>query len=79
MTWCKRRDENVSDTNRYHRYHNCFYISGRIRIRIRIMSTILDKIGLDVDIINIRFKYSNTDMVSDVEDLDSDTDKFEPL
>jgi hypothetical protein len=33
-----------------------------------------DKIRLDVDIINIRFKYSDTDTVSDVEHSDSDTD-----
>jgi len=38
------RDENGSDTNGYHRYHICFRISGRIRIRIRIMSTMSDKI-----------------------------------
>ena len=30
---------------------------------------------MDVDIINIRFKYSDTDMVSDVEYSDSDTDR----
>ena len=71
-------DENGSDMNGYHRYHICFYISGRIRIRIRIMSTILDKIGLDVDIINIRFKYSDTDTVSDVDYSDSNTDRSEP-
>ena len=33
-----------------------------------------DKIGLDIGIINIRFKYSDTDTVSDVEYSDSDTD-----
>jgi len=38
-----------------------------------------DKIRLDVDIINIRFKYSDTDMVSDVEYSVSDTDRFKPL
>jgi len=42
------------------------------------MSTISDKIGLDVDIINIWFKYSDTDTVSDVEYLDSDTGRSEP-
>ena len=38
-----------------------------------------DKTGLDVDIINIRFKYSDTDTVSDVKYSDSNTDRFEPL
>ena len=38
------RDENRSDTDGYHRYHICFHISGRIRIRIRIMSMMSDKI-----------------------------------
>ena len=58
--------------------HICFYISGRIRIRIRIILTMLEKIVLDVDIINIRSKYSNTDIESNVEYLDSNTDRFEP-
>ena len=43
------------------------------------MSTISDKIGLDVDIINIQFKYSNTDTESDVEYSDSNTDKSKLL
>ena len=60
------RDENRSDTDGYHRYHICFHIFGQIQIQIRIMSTMLDKIRLDVDIINIRFKYSDMDTVSDV-------------
>ena len=49
------RDENGLDTDGYHRYHICFHISHRIhiRIRIRIMLTMSDKIGLDVDIINM--------------------------
>jgi hypothetical protein len=38
-----------------------------------------DKIQLDIDIINMRFGYSDTDTVSDIEYLDSDTDKFKPL
>ena len=37
-----------------------------------------DKIWLDVDIINIWFKYSNTDTVSDVEYSDSNTDRSKP-
>ena len=41
------------------------------------MSTISDKIGLDVDIINIGFKYSDTDTVSNVEYSNSNTDTFE--
>jgi len=43
------------------------------------MSIMLDKIRLDVDIINIRFKYSDMDTVSDVGYSDSDTDRSEPL
>jgi len=39
----------------------------------------LDKIRLDVDIINIQFKYSDTDMVSDVQYSDSDTDRSKSL
>jgi len=41
------------------------------------MSIMSDNIWLDVDIINIRFKY--TDTVLDVEYSDSDMDKFESL
>jgi hypothetical protein len=37
------------------------------------------RIRLDVDIINMRFKYSDTDTVSDVEYPDLDTDRSEPL
>ena len=75
------RDENGSDTDRYHRYYICFHIFVRIRIRIRIVSTMSDRIRLDIDIINMRFEYSDTDtdMVSDVEYPDSDTDRSEPL
>ena len=43
------------------------------------MSTMLDKIGLDVDIINIRFKYSDADTISDIEYSNSNTDVSEPL
>ena len=64
---------------RYHRYYICFYISVRIRIRIRIISTMSDTIILRIDITNMRFEYSDTDMVSDVEYPDSDTDRSEPL
>jgi len=39
------------------------------------MSTMSDKIGLDVDIINIRSKYSDTDTVSNVEYSDSNMDR----
>jgi hypothetical protein len=73
------RDENGSDTNGYGWYYICFYISGRIQIRIRIVSAILDRIRLNVDIINMRFKYSDTDTVSDVEYPDSDMNRSEPL
>jgi hypothetical protein len=67
------RDENGSDTDGYHWYYICFHISGRIRIRVRTVSVIPDRIWLDVDIINIRFEYSDMDTVSDVEYPDSDT------
>jgi len=43
------------------------------------MSIMSDKIRLDVNIINIQFKYLNTDKVSNVEYSDSDTDRSEPL
>ena len=56
-----------------------FNISGRIRVQIRIISTISDKIGLDVDIINIRFKYLNTDTESDIEYSDLNMDRSKPL
>jgi len=78
-TTCNTRDENGSDTDGYHRYHIYFHISGRIRIRIRIISIMSDKIRLDVDIINIRFKYSDMDTASDVEYSVSDTERFKPL
>jgi hypothetical protein len=73
------RDENGSNTDRYRWYYICFYIFGRIQIWIRIVLVMPDKIRLDVDIINIRFKYSDTDTISDVEYSDSDTDISEPL
>ena len=38
-----------------------------------------DRIRLDIDIMNMRFEYSDTDTVSDVEYPDSDTDRSEPL
>jgi hypothetical protein len=43
------------------------------------VSAMPDMIRLDVDIINMRFKYSDTDTVSDVEYPDSDTDISKPL
>jgi hypothetical protein len=69
------RDENGSDTDGYHRYYICFHISVQIRIQIRIVSTMSDRIRLDIDIINMRFEYSDTDTVSDVGYPDSDTDR----
>ena len=71
------RDENGSDTDGYHRYYICFHISVRIRIRIRIVSTMSDMIRLDIDVINIRFEYSDT--VSDVGYPNSDMDISQPL
>ena len=73
------RDENGSDTDRYHRYYICFHISVRIRIQIRILSTMSDRIRLDIDITNMQFEYSDTDTVSDVGYPDSDTDRSQPL
>jgi hypothetical protein len=46
---------------------------------MRIVSIMPDMIRLDIDIINIRFEYSNMDTVSDVEYSDSDMDRSEPL
>jgi hypothetical protein len=37
-----------------------------------------DRIRLDIDIINMRFEYSDTDTVSDVEYPNSDTNRSEP-
>ena len=73
------RDENGSDTDGYHSYYICFHISVWIQIRIRIVSTMSDRIRLDIDIINIRFEYSDADAVSDVEYPDSDIDRSQPL
>jgi hypothetical protein len=66
---CMNRDENGTDTNGY---HICFHIY--VRIRIRIVSTMPDRIRLDIDVINIRFEYSDMDTVSDVKYSDLDTD-----
>jgi hypothetical protein len=41
------------------------------------MLTMSDKIGLDVGILNILFKYLDTDTVSDVEYSDLNTDRSE--
>ena len=73
------RDENGSDTDGYHRYYICFHISVRIRIRIRIVSTMSDMIRLDIDIINMRFEYSDTNTISDIGYPNSDTDISQPL
>jgi hypothetical protein len=72
------RDENGSDTDGYHWYRICFHIYVRIQIRIRIVSKMSDRIRLDIDIINMWFKYSDTNMVSDVKYPDSDTDGLKP-
>jgi hypothetical protein len=39
----------------------------------------LDRIRLNINIVNMGFEYSDTDTGSDVEYPDSNTDKFEPL
>ena len=43
------------------------------------MSTMSDRIRLDIDIINMRFEYSDTDMVSNVGYPDSDKDRSQSL
>ena len=43
------------------------------------MLAISDRIRLHIDIMNMRFEYSDTDTVSDVEYSDLDTDRSEPL
>jgi hypothetical protein len=63
----------------YRSYHICFRIFTQIRIRIRIVSTMPDRIHLDIDIINILFGYSDMNTVSNVEYLNSDTDRSKPL
>ena len=73
------RDENRLDTDGYHRYYICFHISFQIRIQIRIVSTMPDMIRLGIDIINMRFEYSDMDTVSDVGYLDLDTDRSQHL
>ena len=73
------RDENGLDMDGYHRYYICFHISNRIRILIRIVSAMPDRIRFDVDIINMRFEFSDMDTVSNVEYPDSDTDRSEHL
>jgi hypothetical protein len=75
----RNRDENGSDMNGYHWYYICFHISVRIRIWIWIVSTMPDRIRLDIDIINMRFQYSETGTVSDIEYPNSDMDKWTPL
>ena len=70
-------DENRSDTDGYHWYYICFHIFVRIRIWIRIVSTMPDRIRLDIDIINMWLEYSDMDTVSDVEYPDSDMDRFD--
>ena len=80
LSWCgTTRDENGSDMDGYHRYYICFHISVQIWIRIRIVSTMSDRIRLDIDIINMQFEYSDTDTVSDVGYPASDTDRSQPL
>jgi hypothetical protein len=73
------RDENGSDTDGYGGYYIYFHISGQIRIRIRIVSTMPDRIRLDVDIINMRFKHLDTDTVLDIRYPDPDTERSESL
>ena len=58
-----------------------FIFLSRIWIRMWIVSNIPNRIRLDIDVINMRFEYSdtNTDTVSDVGYPDSDTDRSQPL
>jgi hypothetical protein len=46
-------DENESDTDGYHRYYICFRIFDWIRIQIRIVSAIPDRIRFDANVINM--------------------------
>jgi hypothetical protein len=43
------------------------------------MSAMSDKIRFDVDIINMRLEFSDTDTVSDIKYMNSDTDRSEHL
>jgi hypothetical protein len=47
--------------------------------QIWTVSTMLDMIRLDINIINMRFEYSDTDTVSDVKYSDSNTNRFKTL
>jgi hypothetical protein len=38
-----------------------------------------DRIRLDIDTINMRFEYSDTDIVPDIEYSHSDMDRSEPI
>jgi hypothetical protein len=43
------------------------------------VSTMPDRIPLDIDIINMRFEDSDMDTVSDVEYIDPDTNRLKPI
>jgi hypothetical protein len=70
------RDENGSDTNGYHLYYICFYISVRIRIRTRIAFGYRYEYGLTrlrIRIMSIEYgmnrirRRSDTNIYSDIE------------
>jgi len=73
------KDENGWDTDGYHRYYICFHISSQIRIRVRVVSTMPDIIRFDIDIINMRFEYSDMDAVLNIEYIDLRIDRSESL
>jgi hypothetical protein len=74
--WFVARDENGSDTNEYHSYYICFYISIRIRIRTRIAFGYIYEYGLTrlrIRIMSIEYgmnrirRRSDTNIYSDIE------------
>jgi hypothetical protein len=69
------RDKNGLDMDGSHWYYICFHISGQIQIQIRIVLAMPNMIRFDVDIINMRFEFSDADTVSDVEYPDLDMDR----
>jgi hypothetical protein len=56
--------------------HLFLYFYIRIWIQIRIVSTMLDMIQIYINVINMRFEYSDEYMLSDVEYPNSDMDGF---
>jgi hypothetical protein len=72
------RDENRSDMDGSFILYLFLYFYSE-SIQIRIVLNLSDMIRLNIDIINMRFEYSDTVTVSDVKYLDSDTDMSQLL